>query len=611
MDTATITNDTGEAETSDNIPVIVLDDNHTGEVDDHDRLNLSQVEFSFDATSDNAVNDAINKSLNAITTTCEASLSNADHHGSAHATATGTVIAGKSTDPLATVAGDTEDLDDSTLEVIKQFCPEDITAEIPKRMLYRQTKGAKIPEDYIPPRNSATVFENEEDGCKPYIAILNNEHGDVSVVVPTTSGRVTKKEFPPDMEYAVAKCLKYETVTGEGSTLPCVDFDVCTIAPEDFLDEVKQSLDKGEKFGGKRAKKHVITMSCYCLEPDVKGTTEQDKALKKTVKCVKCKDIYHEKCLCERNRADAIKKTFKCPPCSVKTPGVFWGDNNNGKEETSCVDTCTVDNFFTGAVMFAEQHGPNEHWFGTTAAPSPNEEAIRECLQLVGDQKFCAAQLTWYTNVVVPNNFEELDKVDARNKLIEKENEELQKAGKQLKNLQPIPSYTESSLHGSTPEILYNRISEAGTFEELLNCSNPDCPPKKRAKVCFNLCDARKMNDICEKVEKCTTCKEGDLTTTLKCPDSKIPWLMHYDLEGAKREETEKFMNSEITPEQIVVDGHLYKKQMITLHNPASTGHYVSVQRFHTDWVWYDGIWTDTLKYDHKRIRKLTPDGDI
>ena len=82
-------------------------------------------------------------------------------------------------------------------------------------------------------------------------------------------------------------------------------------------------------------------------------------------------------------------------------------------------------------------------------------------------------------------------------------------------------------------------------------------------------------------------------------------------MEGAKTDETEKFMNSEVTPEVIVVDGHQYKKQMITLHNPASTRHYVFVQRYHSDWVWYDGVWTDTLKYDHKRIPKLTPDGDI
>ena len=47
--------------------------------------------------------------------------------------------------------------------------------------------------------------------------------------------------------------------------------------------------------------------------------------------------------------------------------------------------------------MFVEQHGPNENWFGETVAKSPNEEAIWECFQLGGDQKFCAAQLTWYT----------------------------------------------------------------------------------------------------------------------------------------------------------------------------------------------------------------------
>ena len=85
--------------------------------------------------------------------------------------------------------------------------------------------------------------------------------------------------------------------------------------------------------------------------------------------------------------------------------------------------------------------------------------------------------------------------------------------------------------------------------------------------------------------------------------------MLHFDLEGAKPSDTEWLMDE--TPRDLQVGNQTFRKQLVTFHNSEmNAGHFVSAQQYEEDWVWYDGLQTPTLNRNHKRIRKITPDGN-
>lgn len=495
-------------------------------------------------------------------------------------------------------------------EVIAMFVVPSTTAVAERTITTIETQEKnKLPEDFQPNRNSVTFFTAMDE---EYLGLICYPSGEVSAVVPTANGKLTSNDFPPELDYQIAKSLVNESVTGvDKSTLPCVQFQKCAILNGELIPECARSLDENKLFDKrKNAKLATYPLTCYCYEPLVKGYSSKDKDLKDVVKCTNCKDQYHTRCLEDRNKLPDKKRTYKCPPCSTKTSGSIWGAGE-------VVSTCTLDNFTTGITLHTEQYGDG---FIQSLQGTKEKEVMREVAKLAAIGDSAGAQQSWYNEVVLEMQFQEVEKVRTSNEEVTKRNKLARKTGQRVEKLKSYPKLSVSSLHGSTSVMTYGPIIDAFTFAASGTCNNQKCPKKiiKSEVKGFNLIHAKQLKDFPTYNEKCDHCKHGQRTMEVKNPESDEstvgnlvpPCMAHFDLEGAKPEDTKIFTDPNRTPNEITIDGYKFMKQMITFHNTdCKSGHFVSAQLYKGDWVWYDGISTPGLPRTHKRIRKITPDG--
>ena len=479
-----------------------------------------------------------------------------------------------------------------------------------KKIQTIETQGVhQIPEGWTPTRNSATFFTAMDE---EYLGIICYPNGEVSAVVPTRTGKLTAKDFTPELDYKIAKSLVNESVTGvDRSTLPCVQYQKCAVLQGELVPECSLALDNNKLFDKKKPTKWTsVPLTCYCMEPLVKGYSSEKQVPKEVIKCTKCKDQYHKDCLSEHNKIPMKKKDYKCPPCSTETSGTYWGAGE-------VVSTCTLDNLTTGIALHTEQYGDG---FVQSLEGTHAKEVLKEVsnLTLIGD--FAAAQQSWYNGVVCAKQFEEIEKIRSENSEIRKSNKLSQSEGDTGVKVKSLPEFRQSSLHGSTTEMTYGHLTEAFTFRASGTCNYGKCPNKEMETDVrgFHLVHAKQIKDFPQFKEKCDFCRHGERVMELTIPREDAvskerippPSIAHFDLEGSKPEDTMTLTDPEKTPNEIRIDGYLYRKQMITFHNPASgEGHFVSAQQYKNDWLWYDGIQTPTLPRTHKRLRKITPDG--
>ena len=464
------------------------------------------------------------------------------------------------------------------------------------KQFYFNLQTPNIPTDYIPTRNSVTYFMHNDE---PVMALVNPPSGQISAVLPLESGKLTKKAVTPELKYRIAKCLKYESVVGVGSNDPAVEFQVCAVSRDDFESEPKLALDNDQYYDGDERKPELIRLSCYCMEPAVKGYKETNPDFKTTYTCQKCKDVYHDTCLQEKEKKP-VGKSFKCTPCSTQTTGAFWsaGDTTN---------TCTLDNVTTGATLHTEQHG--KRWLSEMKG-TPQEEHFRTVVEHTIEGEFDQGQNHWYNEVVVPKHFEELNVAENRNHQIVDLNKYRASKGLDPQALQQLPTLTQGSLYGSVYEQTYRHVSAGSSFVEIKNCDQKGCPPREDVRTSFTNSSMKKIGE--QTTSPCRTCKKGTVTSSIVNPNGKQPWMVHVDVENLDETATEELIDKTKTPDVLRIDGKEYEKQTITLFNPEmNSGHYVSLQKYNGDWIWYDGLQTEHMPYEHKRFRKITPDGII
>ena len=290
------------------------------------------------------------------------------------------------------------------------------------------------------------------------------------------------------------------------------------------------------------------------------------------------------------------KKGFKCTPCDIKSTGTFWSADGNQVH-----NTCTLDNLTTGVTLHAEQHGQG---LLKEMKGSPNEEHFRRIIDHNIRGNFAEGQKIWYEEVVVPRHTKDVDDYEKRKKEVEEANKD--RIGKGLPELHEPqrPIMTEGSLYGSLHHKTYSNLQDASTFEMTKNCN--DCGTSTRKVTSLSVEDIQAIANPTTSI--CTRCKKGTCTQEFHNPHGKQNWLLHVDADGMEVFAPLDLMDN--LNDTVKIDNRDFKKQTITFYNDEiGGGHFVSAQKYKGDWVWYDGMKSDSAPMDSKRIRKLTEDG--
>ena len=451
----------------------------------------------------------------------------------------------------------------------------------------------KIPEDYYPPRNSCTIFTHEDE---PIMALVNTKSGNVSAIVAKESHLIDKKVVTPEVKHAIGKCLQYESVVGDGSYFPAAEYQLCSTAREDLESESLLALRNDQYYDGDAVKPLHVNLNCYCMDPEVKGYVNPDPEMRKTTTCRSCKDKFHDKCLTDHGKD---KKGFKCTPCSIETTGAFWGEGD-------VHNTCTLDNLTTGVALHTEIHGKA---LLTQMKGSEQEEVFRRVIDHTIKGEFGEGQLEWYENVVVPGHTSQVDEFEERKQIIQIKNMDRQAKGLEPLALPQEPRLNPGSLFGTLHDKTYSHLKEASTFIVRKNCDTLDCPPTERIVSSLTLDDVTTGCNVA--YSQCTRCEDGIRTEKIEFQEGKQPWMIHTDVDGLEETATETLMSDEV-PNIVQVQGKFFEKRTITFFDAETAGgHFVSAHRYNGDWVWYDGLQKDGMDFEHKRIRKITPDGKI
>lgn len=454
-----------------------------------------------------------------------------------------------------------------------------------------QADTGEVPENYYPPRNSCTIFTKHDE---PIFSLINTENGKCSAVITKESGEIKNKKISPKLKHDLAKCLIYETVISEDTNLPAVEFQIAQAAREDIEDESMIALQSNKYYDGDKVEPSKHTLICYCNDPDVKGYVNPDPAFRKVVKCQKCPDKFHERCLTVHGKE--IKR-FQCTPCTIKTTGTFWSANGNQVH-----NTCTFDNLTTGMALHIEQHG---HQILTEMKGSVNEEHFRTVMDHTLRGDFAQAQKIWHDDVVVPRHTLDLDQYEERVKDIDDKNNSRNQQG-----LPPLaapirPRLNTGSLFGSLNHMTYSNLKDACTFQMTKNCT--DCGPITRNVSSLTVEDLQAIESP-RVVYDCGRCNTGMYTLKFKNPPNKQNWLINLDIDGMEVFAPNDLMDN--LPNTVKIDRREFRKQTITFFSDEiAGGHFVSAQQYNGDWVWYDGMKSDNAPMNSKRIRKLTEDG--
>lgn len=395
-----------------------------------------------------------------------------------------------------------------------------------------------------------------------------------------------------------------------------------TVPKDKFFGHAKKLIDDTKTALKGRAA--AIPVSCSCCQPKVPS----DHLKPFDTHCTDCGEGYHKSC------AKGYKElAWQCPPCNTGNivKGVQWAEGV-GRERIT--NTCTIDNFLTGAAIHSKT---NKVDFNKIINKNEGEKAMAKAIQHAINGESNKAQTTYYkylegknsaltTNKKFAKSYKMNEKTKVENEKIEKENKNREKKGlaplklRELEKVPPLPVKfdAENDLYGSPEEFISSQLKEASTWEYEITCTNSNCEKHKKPTTTevqtVYVYDYDEKKNMAQNVEKtltetttpCGTCNAGrEKKSDIKPKDTT--WFVDINLALTKQEEKDlkqKKLDLETLPRSIHASGKDFALSHVTTNKDGN--HFVSLMydKRNDDFSFYDGM----LKGNkNSHFRKVLP----